>query len=157
MKESFDVIMNQGEEATQEFIEKFRSEFRSLPAEEIAKTSGTDDIEKYIVGNAYKKGCPMHVRGCILYNNHLSSLGLDRKYQKIQSGDKVKFLYLKAPNPIRENMISFPGALPAEFNLDKYIDYDIQFEKVFLGPIESILQAIGWSAEKVNTIEDFFA
>lgn len=157
MKDAFEVIMNEGEEAIQKFIDKFRGEFRNLPAEEIAKTSGTDDIEKYIHQGTYKKGCPMHVRGCILYNQFLESNGLDKKYQKIQSGDKIKFVYLKTPNPIRENMISFPGVLPKEFNLDKYIDYDIQFEKVFLGPIESILQAIGWSAEKVNTIEDFFA
>jgi DNA polymerase elongation subunit (family B) len=157
MKEAFEVIMNEGEEAIQKFIEEFKMEFYKLPPEEIAKTSGTDDIEKYIVNGSYKKGCPMHVRGCILYNSFLEDSKLDKKYQKIQSGDKVKFIYLKSPNPIRENMISFPGVLPKEFNLDKYIDYDIQFEKVFLGPIESILEAIGWSAEKVNTIEDFFA
>jgi DNA polymerase elongation subunit (family B) len=157
LKTAFEVIMNEGEEAIQKFIENFREEFRNLPAEEIAKTSGTDDIEKYIVGGTYKKGCPMHVRGCILYNIRLEELGLARQYQKIQSGDKVKFLYLKSPNPIRENMVSFPSILPREFGLDKYIDYDLQFEKVFLGPIQSILQAIGWSAEKINTIEDFFS
>jgi DNA polymerase elongation subunit (family B) len=157
MKDAFEVIMNEGEDAIQKFIEQFREEFRRLPAEEIAKTSGTDNIEKYVSGDSYKKGCPMHVRGCILYNKFLEKNKLNKKYQKIQSGDKVKFIYLKSPNPIRENMISFPGVLPKEFSLDKYIDYDIQFEKVFLGPIESILQAIGWSAEKVNTIEDFFA
>lgn len=156
LKMTFEVIMNEGEESTQAFIKQFRDEFNSFPAEEIAKTSGTDDIEKYIDGKTYKKGCPMHVRGCILYNNRLDELNLGRKYQRINSGDKVKFLYLKSPNPIRENMISFPGVLPKEFNLDKYIDYDLQFKKVFLTPIENILDAIGWSSEKISTIENFF-
>lgn len=157
LKEAFAVIMNDGEEAIQKFIEDFRQEFYKLPAEEIAKTSGTDDIEKYISNGTYKKGCPMHVRGCIVYNNFLEGMSLDKQYMKIQSGDKVKFVYLKSPNPVRENMISFPGVLPKELGLDKYIDYDIQFEKVFLSPIQNILDAVGWSAEKVYTIEEFFA
>lgn len=158
LKESFEVIMNKGESETQEFIENFRKEFRNLPAEAIAKTSGTDNIKKYQdPRGGYKKGCPMHVRGCILYNEFLTKKGLDKKYEQIQSGDKIKFVYLKMPNPIRENMISFPGVLPKEFEIEKYIDYDKQFDKVFLKPIESILEAIGWSAEKLNTIDDFFA
>lgn len=158
LKAVFEVIMNSGETETQEFIEKFRNEFRGLPVEAIAKTSGTDNIKKYQdPKGGYKKGCPMHVRGCILYNDFLKKHNLDKKYEQIQSGDKVKFVYLKTPNPVRENMISFTGALPKEFALEKYIDYDKQFEKVFLSPIENILQAIGWSAERINTIEDFFA
>jgi hypothetical protein len=81
---------------------------------------------------------------------------LDKKYVKIQSGDKVKFVYLKVPNPIRENIISFPSTLPKEMGLDQYIDYDTQFEKVFLSPVEHILTSLGWSCKKVDTIEDFF-
>ena len=158
MQELFYVIMSNSEEETQKFIDNFKQEFRNLPVEDIAKTSGTDDIDKYRDrNNLYRKGCPMHVRGCIMYNHFLQQKKLDKKYQKIQSGDKVKFVYLKVPNPVRENMISFPGVLPKEFSLEQYIDYDTQFEKVFLSPVENILQALGWTSEKVNTIEDFFA
>ena len=98
----------------------------------------------------------MHVRGCILYNKFLNDHNLNKKYEQIQSGDKIKFIYLKMPNPIKENMISFPGVLPKEFCLDKYIDYDTQFDKVFLKPLENILNAVGWTSEKINTVEDFF-
>jgi DNA polymerase elongation subunit (family B) len=158
MKQIFKVILSGDETETQQFIAKFRDEFRSLPPEDIAKTSGTDNINKYMSKETlYRKGCPMHVRGCILYNHFLTQKKLDKKYEKVQSGDKIKFIYLKVPNPIRENMISFPGVLPKELGLDKYIDYDTQFDKVFLGPVENIIEPLGWKSEKVNTIEDFFA
>jgi DNA polymerase elongation subunit (family B) len=157
LKQSFKVIMNDGEEAMQNFIEEFRQQFRRLNPEDIGRNSGTDNIDKYTVRGTYKKGCPMHVRGCILYNNYLKEKQLNKRYESIIGGDKIKFVYLKMPNPIRENIISFPGVLPPEMELTNYIDYDKQFEKVFLSPIESILEAIGWSAEKVNTLEDFFS
>lgn len=156
MKKVFKVIMNGSEADVQSFIEDFRKEFFTLPAEDIAKISGTDNIEKYMEKGTYKKGCPMHVRGCILYNNYLEKKKLDKKFEKIQSGDKIKFVYLKLPNPLHEDTISFPNVLPKEFGLDKYIDYETQFQKVFLKPLESILEAMGWSAKKIDTLESFF-
>tara|TARA_B100001057_G_scaffold101361_1_gene98467 strand:- start:1485 stop:4037 length:2553 start_codon:yes stop_codon:yes gene_type:complete len=158
LKECFEVIMNNDEQTTQSFISDFKKEFKKLDPVAIAKTSGTDNIKKYQdKSSLYRKGCPMHVRGAIMYNHFLKEKGLDKKFETIQGGDKVKFLYLKVPNPIRENVISVPGLLPKQLGLHQYIDYELQFDKVFLNPIQSILDAVGWSAEKVNTIEDFFS
>ena len=156
LKDTFKVIMEGTEENVQDFIAEFKDKFYKLPPEDIAKNSGTNSIESYMHQGGYKKGCPMHVRGCILFNQFLKSKDLDKRYESIQSGDKIKFVYLKQPNPVKENMISFPGVLPPEFELQQYIDYEKQFEKVFLGPIEPILEAIGWVPEKINTLEDFF-
>lgn len=157
LRGSFDVIMNGDEASVQEFIESFRQEFYQLPPEAIGRNSGTDNIDKYRDrGNLYKKGCPMHVRGCILYNHYLNEHGLSKKYTPVQGGDKIKFIYLKTPNPIKENIISFPGVLPTELGLHEYIDYEKQFEKVFLSPLQAILEAVGWSGVKIATLDDFF-
>jgi DNA polymerase elongation subunit (family B) len=157
MEKAFKVFLNGSEEDAQNFITGFREEFSSLSAAEVAKTSGTDDIGKFTDSKGwYTKGCPIHVRGAILYNKFLKDRGLDNKYELIRSGDKVKFVYLKLPNPVRENVIAFPGYLPKELGLDQYIDYDTQFEKVFLKPLEIVLESMNWSAEKVDTLEAFF-
>lgn len=155
--EAFGVIVNQGEDQVQEFIKEFREQFDKLPPEEIGKVSGTDDIERYTDPSAiYKKGCPIHVRGCLLFNHRLKKLNLDHKYQPIRSGDKIKFVYLKTPNPLMENIVSFVDVLPEEMGLAPYIDREKQFEKVFLDPLQHILDAVGWQAVKVDTLERFF-
>jgi DNA polymerase elongation subunit (family B) len=105
----------------------------------------------------YCKGTPVHARGALLYNHYIKDKDLTNKYSLIQSGEKLKFCYLKKPNPIRENVISFIQVLPKEFGLEQYIDYDLQFGKSFLEPLRIILDAIGWSVEKTTTLESFFA
>ena len=105
----------------------------------------------------YTKGTPIHVKGAILYNHYLKQYNLTKKYPFIQEGEKIKFTYLKMPNHFKDTVISYPGRLPKEFELDKFIDYDLQFEKAFLEPIKVILDCMNWSAEKTDSLESFFS
>ena len=161
-KQAFKIIISGSEDKTQEFITNFYNEFRSLPPENISFPRGAREVTKWSTKKgekiAYKKGTPIHIRGSLLYNTLIDKYNLHKKYTKIQNGEKIKFCYLKTPNPIQENVIAFPDYLPKEFGLEKYVDYDLQFEKTFSEPLKPILDPTGWfiNYDNSNTLEDFF-
>ena len=156
-KEAFRVIVEGTEEDTQKFISNFRSEFKQLPPEDISFPRGVSNITKWHnTKTVYNKGTPIHVRGALLFNKQVKKHGLERRYEMCKNGDKIKFCYLKRPNPSGENVVSFPLNLPKELGLNKYIDYDMMFAKTFLDPLQVILDSVGWDAEAVASLEDFF-
>lgn len=159
LKEVIDVIFDADEAAVQDFVKNFRNEFEKLPLADIAFPRGVNGLVKYADRKSiYASGCPIHVRGALVYNHFLQVNKLTTKYPLIQTGEKLKFVFLKEPNAIQSNVISFPqGDIPKEFDLHKCIDYNTQFEKAFLDPLISILDAISWKAERVSSLEDFFA
>jgi DNA polymerase elongation subunit (family B) len=158
MKEAIQLMVNGTQEDVYKFIEDFRKEFKTLPVEEISFPRGLNGLNTYSDAlTLYKKGTPIHVKGAILYNHNLKQKNLTKKYQLIQEGEKVKFTYLKMPNPFKDTVISYPSRLPKEFELQEYIDYDMQFDKAFLEPIKVILDCMGWKTEKTSSIEDFFS
>ena len=157
MKEVIQLMVNGTENDIHNFISKFREDFRKLPPEDISFPRGLNGLNKYSDAlTLYKLGTPIHVKGAILYNNFLKQNGLTKKYQLIQEGEKIKFTYLKMPNPFKDTVISYPTRLPTELGLDNFIDYDLQFDKSFLEPIKVILDCMQWTTEKVSTLEDFF-
>jgi DNA polymerase elongation subunit (family B) len=156
LKALFKVIVTGSESKTQDAIRQFKQHFFSLPAHEVAFPRGVSDIDKWTRKDGYAKGTPIHVRGAILHNMAIKNKSLTNEYEPIRNGDKVKFCYLKKPNPIKENVVSFIDFLPPELQLDKHIDYETQFQKTFLDPIEPILTSIGWSQEEQATLEAFF-
>jgi DNA polymerase elongation subunit (family B) len=158
IKDALKIIMTKTNDDLIKFIEEFRSEFRSMSPVEVAFPRGANNLSKFSSGvTIYGKSTPIAVRGALLYNHYLRKHNLTHKYPIIQEGEKVKFIYLRTPNKINENVVSFIQELPKELGLDKSIDYDVQFEKSFLEPIKTILDTIGWKTEKINTLEFLFA
>jgi len=158
LKDSFSIMMSGTEEDMIDYIDKCRLAFRTLSPESISFPRSASDVQKYqSSSDIYLKGTPIHIRGALLFNHYIKKNKLTNKYSAIQNGEKIKFVYLKKPNTIHENVISFIQDFPKELHLDKYIDYDLQFEKAFLEPLKIILDSIGWSVEKTVNLELFFA
>ena len=158
IKDALKIIMTKTEDDMINYIEQSRKEFTNLSVEEISFPRTVSDVVKHKAhATIYGKGTPIHVRGALLYNHFIKEKKLDKKYAAIQNGEKIKFCYLKLPNPMRENVISYIQEFPKELGLDKYIDYELQFNKAFLEPMRVILDAIGWKVEKTITLESFFS
>ena len=157
LKNSVSLILNGTEDEVQNFVEQVRTEFKTLSVNDISFPRGVNGIEKYSDSkNIYGLKCPIHTKGSLLYNHFLREYKLNNKYPMIGEGENIKYCYLKTPNPLKEEVIAFPVDLPVEFNLEKYIDYDKQYEKTFLDPLNIMLNAVGWSYEKKFSIDDFF-
>ena len=157
LKDSIKVILEGDQSKLHRYITEFRQEFNSLPVEEIAFPRTVNGLKEYAAfSTIYRKSTPIHVRGALLLNHYLKQMNLDKKYQLIRDGDKIKFVYLKTPNTIQEDIISFSQELPKELDLHKYVNYEKQFEKVFLDALQIVIEPLGWKVEEQSSLEDFF-
>lgn len=154
LKESLAICLRATESELQKKVRDVKKSFMSESYQNISFPRGVNGMTVYSDdASIYKKGCPIHVRGSLLYNHTLKRLHLDEKYPLISDGDKVKFVALKMPNTLHENVIAFPAKLPPELGLERFIDYKMQFQKAYLGPLQNILDAIGWEAEEKVTLD----
>ena len=157
LKAIFNIIISGTEDEVISYIEKFKEKFFSLDMEKIAFPRSVNGLKKYKdPASIYTKGTPIHVKGSLIYNYMLRSKKLTKKYPIIQEGEKVKFVYLKDPNPAGDKVISILNNLPKEFELEKYIDYDTQFNKAFVEPLKGVLDVIGWDTERRSSLDNFF-
>jgi DNA polymerase elongation subunit (family B) len=155
--DAFKMIVTKTNDDLIKYVEETKREACSQDYSEISFPRGVNGLDKYrSKSNIYEKGTPIHVRGALLYNHYVRQNKVDNKYQMIQEGEKIKFVYLKMPNPIMENCISYFTEIPKEFGLDNYIDYSLQFDKSFLKPLENVLECIGWTSKKTVTLGRFF-
>lgn len=157
LRESVRLILSTDLPTVRTYVEKFQQIFYSTNIDEISFPRGVNNIAKYYdKATLYKKGCPIHVRASLLHNFYVTKKNVQEKYQMIEEGAKVKFVYLRMPNPIKENVIAYQGKLPHEFNLDKYVDYGTMYEKVYLEPLQSMLDAVNWRLKEVVTMDSFW-
>ena len=157
MKRCLEILLLEDQKTLHQYVRDVEQEYMTLSVEDIAYPRGVNNIKHFAnVTNIYSKGTPIGVRAALLHNHYVNKLGLDKKYSKISEGDKVKFTYLKIPNPIHENVIAFNGKLPQEFGIHKYVNYRMMFEKSFLLPIEKLLVHAGWTAEEKATLDGLF-
>ena len=158
LKDAVKVAITADEAALQDFIKTAKSEYLKLSPAEIAFPRGVNNLAKYAsTTDIYSKGTPMHVRGALLFNHHIRQRGLDNRYQFIQEGEKIKFIYLREPNTIKENCIGFVGAWPEELQLTSFVDYDTMWEKSFIEPLNGIIEGLGWKTTPQASLADLFA
>jgi DNA polymerase elongation subunit (family B) len=150
MKEAVSVILNKSEAELWKFISDFRKDFFQRPVEDIAFPRSCNNLTKYraVGSKPYALGCPQNVKAALIYNHALEKKGLKKTCPSIVEGEKIKYVMLKEPNPIHEEVLAFPYTLPPELGLHPYVDYDGMFEKTFVEPLKIILNAIGWTVKK---------
>jgi DNA polymerase elongation subunit (family B) len=157
LKDSIEVILEGNQSNLHNYIRNFREEFNKFGPEQIAFPRSANNLQQYSSSShIYGDKTPMHVRGVLLYNHYLKKGKLDGKYPLIREGEKIKFVYLKKPNIIQENIISFANELPKELDLHRYIDYETQFQKTFLDALQIVIEPLGWNVEEKASLEDFF-
>ena len=158
IKDAINIMMNGTEKDLLDFVSNFRNTFDTLPPEDIAFPRSVNGLRKYKASSTvYSKGTPLHVRGTLLYNFHIAKNKLEFKYPLVQEGEKIKYLHLRRPNKINENVISFLNTFPREIGLEGQIDRDTQFEKSFLLPLQIITSVIGWETERRANLDFLFA
>ena len=159
IKDALNIMMSGEQDELVKFIDDFRNKFNSLPPEDIAFPRSVNGLSKFRSDtNVYSKGCPLHVRGTLLYNFYVSQKKLENKYPLVQEGEKIKYIFLKVDrtNPINENVLSFLNTFPRELGLEHCLDRKAQFQKSFLDPLQIITKVIGWETKKTSTLEFLF-
>ena len=159
IKDALKILMSGSEKDMNKFIQDFRKKFMTLPPEQVAYPRSVNGLRKWTDHSSlFKKGAPIHVKGAILYNHLVEKENLNGRYPFIQEGDKIKFLYMKLPNLYQSSSIAFITKLPKE--LDFKVDYELQFEKSFVEPLNYIIEKMNWKVDRSygtqGTLEDFF-
>lgn len=154
LKEIIEIMLN-----TQDYVKANHAlkhvydTFKTLPIENVATVMGMKNYEKYAAqcdGFTVCKGMPIHCKAAYYYNKILERDKLDKIYEKISSGDKVRFFYVQKPNQFGIDAIAFKYSWPKEFSKYFKLDYDKVFEKAVFAPIERMYEAVGWRAYVPN-------
>lgn len=161
LKDCIKIILTKTPEELRQYVNEFYDEFMVLPISDVAAPRGVKGINKYSDNTKiYQTGTPIATKAALLYNSYSKKIGIDKQYAAIKENDKMKFVFVKVPNPYgmagKDAVMGFINSPPKEFNLEKYIDRTKQFEKTFKEPLDNILQAINWKLNAEVSLEEFF-
>jgi len=161
LKDCIKIILTKTPEELRQYVNEFYDEFMVLPISDVAAPRGVKGINKYADNTKiYQTGTPIATKAALLYNSYSKKIGIDKQYAAIKENDKMKFVFVKVPNPYgmagKDAVMGFINSPPKEFNLEKYIDRKKQFEKTFGEPLDNILQAINWKLNAEVSLESFF-
>lgn len=161
LKECIKIILTKTPQELRKYVDEFYDEFMKLPISEVAAPRGVRGINKYSSSDKiYESGTPIATKAALLYNTYTKKIGIDKEYPTIKENDKMKFVFVKIPNPYgmagKDAVMGFINSPPPQFNLEKYIDTKKQFEKTFQEPLDNILDAIKWQLNPQLSLESFF-
>jgi len=161
LKGCIKIILTKTPEELRQYVNEFYDEFMVLPISDVAAPRGVKGINKYADNTKiYQTGTPIATKAALLHNSYSKKIGIDKQYAAIKENDKIKFVFVKVPNPYgmagKDAVMGFINSPPKEFNLEKYIDRKKQFEKTFGEPLDNILQAINWKLNAQVSLESFF-
>ena len=159
-EDTYKYILNvQNAEKVLDYVRNIKKQWDAeISLDEISITKSVKELSKYADDEKiYTKGCPMHFRAALLYNHYLEKFNLTTTYEKIQQNDKLMYVKLKTPNPIKENVIAYKTEIPKEFGLDGFYDSDKQFDDNYKNGVDSILESLGWRTNQDSfSVASFF-
>lgn len=152
LEECYLLCLNQQQSEFYDLVSQIKKKVYTFRSDEIAIPSGVNGIENYMNADyTYRKGTPKHVKAAIIHNRLLKQHGL-KHIEEIKSGGNLKYVTLKLPNPIQEEVIGFEKYLPEEFGLESYVDYNEAYVKGFEEPLKNFIDALGWEIEPVVSL-----
>lgn len=167
MNEALPILFDGSQKDLREWFEKCKNEFKKAPISDIVANMTVNRVDYDLRKDL---GIPFNSRASLIYNEFIKKNNLEGSFNLIQAGDKIKYIYLKTPNTLGETIVNstgrsvkktYPnviGFIDDNFiqYIKDYIDYDTQFEKTVIKPLEFMTNAINFTVkEKAMDLFDF--
>lgn len=149
LKDALNIIVLNGTQADMwAHIVACEKKFRAGGFEDIAKPSTINGLA------VVKKVDTIQKTAVHTYNRALEQRNLTSTYELVRDGEKIKLAYLREPNPFFSHVIGATDGCPPEFEIEKWLDYTVQYDKTFLTPLRQILTTIGWTTVRSPSVFD---
>lgn len=145
-------------------VADFQSTLTKCSTLDISKPTSAKNLDTFkCKGIEFKKGTPAHIKAALAYNFLIELHGLEKTVPGIRSGAKIKWVYLRN-NPFNLDGMAFTGNDdPKQIMdfIDKYIDYNKNFESNLLNKFQNFYDALSWgdlpraNHKKINKFFEF--